>query len=71
MEKIKNYFAFIALLNVRFLVFIADCALHLVSALNAILNRLIISMNLKKMLDFQTARLLILWKNVVKTVNKK
>lgn len=71
MEKIKSYCAFIAQSNVKYPVFIAGFVLHLVSALNAILNRSIISMNLKKMFAFQTAKLSILWQSIVKTVIKQ
>ena len=71
MDKIKSYYAFIAQFNANFLVFIAKNVLNLVYVLNAIPSQLTINMNLKKMFDFQTAKLSKPRQKVVKTVKQK
>ena len=71
MDKIKSYYAFIAQFNVNFLVFNAENVLYLVSVLNVILSQLTISMNWKKIFDFQTVRLSRIRQKIVKIVKRK
>lgn len=71
MDKIKSQYAFIAQFNANFLVFIAKNVLNLVYVLNAIPSQLTINMNLKKMFDFQTAKLSKPRQKIVKIVKQK
>ena len=71
MDKIKSQYVFIAQFNANFLVFIAKNVLNLVYVLNAIPSQLTINMNLKKMFDFQTAKLSKPRQKVVKIVKQK
>lgn len=71
MDKIKSQYAFIAQFNANSLVFIAKNVLNLVYVLNAIPNQLTINMNLKKMFDFQTAKLSKPRQKIVKIVKQK
>ena len=71
MDKIKSQYDFIAQFNANFLVFIAKNVLNLVYVLNAIPSQLTINMNLKKMFDFQTAKISKTRQKVVKIVKQK
>lgn len=71
MDKIKSQYVFIAQFNANFLVFIAKNVLNLVYVLNAIPSQLTINMNLKKMFDFQTAKLSKPRQKIVKIVKQK